>query len=132
MATAFPLMNVKASTKQAKQIAYQTLVHHNLVYMIMYKMVTVHESMITKEFAAKLAAAKTNEQLDSLVTEIITRQLPNPIEAGWKIPKLQELEPEVIHMTTDWKDRHVSSTSHTKRKYFELEKVLVYNIHFLV
>ena len=109
MATAFPLMNVKASTKQAKQIAFMTLLHHNILYMILYRMVTIHGSLITKEFAQKLAAAKTDDQLDALVNEIITRQLPNPIQAGWKIPTLEELEPEVIHMTTDWKDRRVST-----------------------
>lgn len=107
MATAFPLMNVKGSTRQAKQIAYQTLVHHNVVYMILYKLETVHASMLTKEFSDKLAAAKTDEQLDALVDEIVARQLPDPIQAGWKIPKLQELEPEIIHMANDWKDRRV-------------------------
>ena len=108
MATAFPCMNVKGSTKEAKQIAYMTLVYHNLVYMIVYRLVTVKESMMTKEFIAKLAVAKTEAQLDALVDEIIRLQFPKPIQSGWKIPKLEEMEPEIIHLTTDWNTRRVN------------------------
>ena len=101
-------MNVKGSTKEAKQLAYMTLVYHNLLYMIMYKMVTIKESMMTKEFVVKLAVAKTDAQLDKLVDEIVADHFPSPTQKGWKIPSLDEMEKEMIHLTNDWSERRVS------------------------
>ena len=108
MATSFPAMNVKGSTKEAKQLAYMTLVYHHLIYLVLYRLVTVKDSMMTKEFVAKLALAKTDVQLTELVKEIVEKQFPKPIQDGWKIPTLEEMEPEMIHLTTNWSDRRVS------------------------
>ena len=110
-------MNVKGSTKEAKQLAYMTLVYHNLVYMVMYKLATVPESMMTNEFVTKLAIAKTDVQLEKLVDEIVEKQFPKSFKEGWKIPTLEEMEPEVIHLTTDWMDKRVSLRF---RKKFQL------------
>ena len=103
-------MDVKASTKEAKQAAYMTLVHHNLVYMILCRLVTVKNSMITKEFAEKLAAAKTDAQLDALVEDIMKHQLPDPAKKNWNIPNLENMELEAMHLITHWKDSNVSSS----------------------
>ena len=108
MATAYTVMNVKGSTQMAKQTAYMTLVYHNLIYLIMSKVVITEDSMITKEFAVKLAKAKTPEALDRLVEELVEKHFPTPIQSGWNIPKLQDMEPELIHLTTYWLDRKVS------------------------
>ena len=91
-ATTFTVMDVKASTKVAKQVATMTVVYHNLVYMVMYKMLATKDSMISQNFAAKLAAAKSPDQLDLLVDEIAEIQLPSPIQKHWDIPQLQDLD----------------------------------------
>ena len=96
MATTFPVMNVKGSTKEAKQAAFMTLVYHNLVYMVVYRLVTIHDSMMTREFVTKLAQAKTDHQLDELVKEIVEKQFPKPIQQGWNIPKLEEMEGKTV------------------------------------
>ena len=101
-------MDVKSSTKEAKQAAYVTMVHHNLVYMVFYRLVTIKESLISKEFAAKLAAAKTDAQLDSLVEEIVKNQFPNTKANNWSIPNLENMEVEAMHLITYWKDKRVS------------------------
>lgn len=103
-ATAFTVMDVKASTKVAKQLATMTVAYHNLIYMVMYKLVVSKDSMISKNFAAKLAAAKSTSQLDDLVDEIAEIQLPSPIKKQWDIPQLQDLELEVLHLATYWTD----------------------------
>ena len=84
-----------------------TLVYHNLVYMVFHKLVMVKESLITKEFAVKLAAAKTDTQLDRLVTEIIEKQFPSPTKKCWKIPTLDQMEIEVTHLASYWNDNRV-------------------------
>ena len=101
-------MDVKASTKEAKQASFMTLVYYNLIYMIFYRLVTLQNSMITKEFAEKLASAKTDAHLDKLVEEIIRDQFPNPIKEEWVIPDLEGMETEVMHLISYWNDRRVS------------------------
>ena len=100
-------MDVKGSTTTAKNASYMTLVHHNLVYMIMYRLVTTKDSMISQSFVTKLATAKTSELLDNLVEEVIKTQFPLITKTDWKIPNLEEMEKEVIHLTTDWNDQNV-------------------------
>ena len=85
-----------------------TLVYHNLIYMVFYRLIKVKHSMISKEFAAKLAAAKTDEQLDELVESIIKDQFPDPVQKKWSVPNLENLEAEVMHIITYWKDKRVS------------------------
>ena len=85
-----------------------TLVYHNLIYMVFYRLVTVKNSMISKEFATKLAAAKTDAQLDELVDLIIKHQFPDPVQKNWSVPNLENLEVEVMHLITYWKDKRVS------------------------
>ena len=84
-----------------------TLVYHNLIYMVFHKLVTVRESMITKEFADKLALARTDIQLDRLVDEILTNQFQSPTKKAWKIPTLDEMEIEVTHLASYWNDKKV-------------------------
>ena len=84
-----------------------TLVYHNLIYMVFRKLVTVRESLITKEFANKLAAARNDEQLDRLVEEIIEKQFPSPTKKNWNIPTLDQMEIEVTHLASYWMDRKV-------------------------
>ena len=105
--TALPLIDVKLTSKEAKQASFMTLVYHNLVYMVFHKLVMVKESLITKEFAVKLAAAKTDTQLDRLVTEIIEKQFPSPTKKCWKIPTLDQMEIEVTHLASYWNDNRV-------------------------
>ena len=104
MATTFTTISVKESTKAAKQAATMTLVYHYWVYMIFHQLLSVEDSMLTPAFAAKLAAAKTEEQLDQLVKEVMEKQLPSPIQKHWDIPSLEEMELEIIHLSTYWKD----------------------------
>ena len=106
-ATSFTVMDVRASTKEAKQAAYVAMLHHNLVYMVFYRLVKIKESMISKDFAAKLAAAKTDAQLDALVEEIATH-FPNRKSNEWSIPNLEDMEVEAMHLITYWKDKRVS------------------------
>ena len=101
------MMDVKASTKEAKQAAFMAMVYHNLVYTIFYRLVTVKESMLSKEFAEKLAAAKNDDQLDKIVGEIINKQFPNPTQKNWRIPTLDQMELEVMDLITYWKDKNV-------------------------
>ena len=108
MATAFPIMDIKGSTTTAKYACYMTLVYHNFVYMIMFRLVTTKTSMLSKTFTDKLAAAKTSAQLDQLVDDVNENHFPNIIKNGWNIPKLEDMEKEVIHLTTDWNDQRVS------------------------
>ena len=102
-------MDVKSSTREAKQAALMALVHHNLVYMVFHRLVKIKESMISKEFAAKLAAAKSDAQLDALVESIMTHQFPDPVQKNWSVPNLEDLEVEVMHLITYWKDKRVST-----------------------
>ena len=104
-------MDVKGSTATAKNASYMTLVYHNLVYMVMFKLVTTKDSMITPAFVTKLAAAKTSEQLDDLVLEIMDTQFPSFTKNNWNIPNLEQMEKEVIHLTTDWNDQNVRLTT---------------------
>ena len=101
-------MDVKASTREAKQAALMTLVYHHLVYMVFHRLVTVKNSMISKEFATKLAAAKSDAQLDELVDNIVKHQFPDPIQKNWSVPNLENMEVEVMHLITYWKDKKVS------------------------
>ena len=66
--------------------------------------------MITKEFAEKLATAKTDAQLDIIVEEIIRTQFPTPIKDDWNIPTLEEMETEAMHLISYWNDKNVSSS----------------------
>ena len=91
----------------AKYASYMTLVHHNLVYMIMFRLVTSKDSMISKAFVDKLAVAKTDDQLNDLVEDLMKNQFPSPIKKNWNIPNLEQMEKEVIHLTTDWLDQRV-------------------------
>ena len=109
MATAFPIMDIKGSTTTAKYACYMTLVYHNFVYMIMFRLVTTKTSMLSKTFTDKLAAAKTEEQLDALINDVSQNHFPSIIQNDWNIPNLEEMEKEVIHLTTDWNDQRVSS-----------------------
>ena len=102
------VMDVKGSTKQAKQASYMTLVYHNLIYMIMNKIVTTQDSMISKSFAGKLALAKSDEQLEKLVLELAEKHFPKHIQSDWNIPKLEDMEIEAIHLATFWNDHRVS------------------------
>ena len=105
--SALPLVDVKLTSKEAKQASFMTLVYHNLIYMVFHKLVSVSDSLISKEFADKLAAARTDVQLDKLVTEIIDKQFQSPIKKGWNIPTLDQLEIEVTHLASFWNDRQV-------------------------
>ena len=107
--SALPLVDVKLTSKEAKQASFMTLVYHNLIYMVFHKLVSVSDSLISKEFADKLAAARTDAQLDKLVTEIIDKQFQSPIKKGWNIPTLDQLEIEVTHLASFWNDRQVKS-----------------------
>ena len=78
--------------------------------MIMFRLVTTKDSMLSKYFADKLAAAKTSEQIETLVNDVMTNQFPSVIKKDWAIPKLDEMEKEVIHLTTDWNDQRVRDT----------------------
>lgn len=100
-------MDVKASTKEAKQASFMTLVYYNLVYMVFYRLVTIKDSMITKEFSEKLATAKNDAHLDKIVEEIIKDQFPNPIKQEWVMPDLQGMETELMHLISFWNDRKV-------------------------
>ena len=102
-------MDVKASTKTAKQTSLMTLVYHNMVHMILKKLLSVEDSMIDKKFAERLATAKTESQLDALAELVITKQLQSPTRKGWKIPSLDEMEIEVMHLVSYWNDKRVSS-----------------------
>ena len=101
-------MDVKLTSKEAKQASLMTLVYHNLVYMVFHKLVSVKESLISKEFADKLAMARTDSQLDRLVDEIIEKQFQSPIKKGWKIPTLDQMEIEITHLASYWNDKRVS------------------------
>ena len=107
-ATSFTKMDVKASTKEAKQAALMTLVHYNFVYMIFYRLVTIKNSMITKEFAEKLATAKNDAHLEKIVEDIIRDHFPNPIKEDWAIPDLDGMETEFMHLISYWNDKRVS------------------------
>ena len=72
--------------------------------MVLLKLLSVREAMITPTFAAKLAAAKSDDQLEQLVNEVIQTQLPSPIQKHWEIPSLDKMELEVLHLSTYWKD----------------------------
>ena len=102
-------MDVKASTKEAKQAAFMTLVHHNMVYMIFMKILSAQDSMISKHFATKLASAKTDDQLDLLLQQLM-EQFPSPTKNNLKIPTLEEMELEVMHLVSYWNDNRVSTT----------------------
>ena len=108
MATTFTVMDVKGSTTAAKFASYMTLVYHYLVYMVMYRLVTTKDSMMSKVFVDKLTAAKTAEQLDTLVNSLLETQFPSPIKKNWNIPTIDQMEKEIIHLTTDWNDQRVS------------------------
>lgn len=110
MATTFTVMDVKGSTTTAKFASFMTLVYHYLVYMIMYRLVTTKDSMFSKAFVDKLTAAKTTEQLDALVNDLMEKQFPSPIKKNWNIPTLDQMEKEVIHLITDWNDQRVSKS----------------------
>ena len=77
------------------------MVYHEIVYMVLHKLLTVSESMITKAFATKLATIKTDAQMDQLADEIIEKQLPS-IKKNWDIPNLENMEVEVLHLSTYW------------------------------
>ena len=85
-----------------------TLVYHNMVHMVLKKLLSVEDSMIDKKFAEQLATAKTEAQLDKLADLVLTKQLQSPTQKGWKIPSLDEMEIEVMHLITYWNDRRVS------------------------
>lgn len=108
MATSFTVMNVKGSTKEAKEAAYMSLVHHYFVYMIMYRLVTVKDSMITQRFVDKLAKVKTSDQMEELVLDLMENQFPKVVKKGWNIPKLEEMEAEITHLISYWNDKRVS------------------------
>ena len=72
-------------------------------------LLTVKESLITKEFADKLAMARNDSQLDKLVEEIIEKQFQSPIKKGWNIPTLDQMEVEVAHLASYWNDKRVSA-----------------------
>ena len=108
MATSFTVMNVKGSTKAAKEAAYMTLVYHNLTYMIMYRIVTTKDSMITQRFVDKLARAKTSDQMEELVLDLMEHQFPKAVKKGWNISKLDQMEPEIVHLISYWNDKKVS------------------------
>ena len=86
-----------------------TQVYHYLVYLVFKLLLTVKESLISKEFANKLARARTDAQLDTLVNEIIEKQFQSPLKKGWNIPTLDQLEIEVNHLASYWNDKRVSS-----------------------
>lgn len=109
MATTFTVMDVKGSTTAAKFASYMTLVYHYLVYMVMYRLVTTKDSMISKTFVDKLTTAKTADQLEALVIDLMENQFPSIIKKNWNIPTIDQMEKEVIHLTTDWNDQRVSS-----------------------
>ena len=106
--SALPLVDVKLTSKEAKQASFMTLVYHYLVYLVFRMLVTVKESLITKEFADKLAMARNDAQLDRLVAEIIEKQFQSPIKKGWNIPTLDQMEVEVAHLSSFWNDQRVS------------------------
>ena len=81
-----------------------TIVYHNIVYMILNRLLSVEDSMITPAFAAKLAAVKNEAQLEKLVDEVIEKQLLSPLQNHWEIPRLEDMELEVLHLSTYWKD----------------------------
>ena len=96
--------------------SYMTLVHHNLVYMVLFQLLKSKESLLSREFAQKLAEAKTDSQLDELVKKIQLEQLPSPMDENWNIPTLEQMEVEVMHLISYWNDFRVS---------FYIYKVLV-------
>ena len=85
-----------------------TLVYHHLVYMIMKKILSVKDSMLEKSFAEKLAIAKTKEQLNSLAESVIVNQLKSPVRKGWEVPRLEDMELEMMHLVSYWNDKNVS------------------------
>ena len=108
VATSFTLVDVKSTTKAAKQAALMTLVYHYFVYMILKRLLSVPSSMIDKGFAEKLATAKTESQLEALAESVIETQIQPPSRKNWKTPKLEEMELEIIHLVSYWNDRRVS------------------------
>ena len=109
--TSLPIIDVKLTSKEAKQASFMTLVYHYLIYMVFHKLVTVKESLISKEFADKLAMARNDTQLDRLVTEIIEKQFQSPTEKCWNIPTLDQMEIEITHLASYWNDKRVSHFS---------------------
>ena len=105
--TSLPVIDVKLTSKEAKQASFMTLVYHNLIYMVFHKILSVKESLISKEFADKLAMARNDTQLDRLVTEIIEKHLQSPTEKCWKIPTLDQMEIEITHLASYWNDKRV-------------------------
>ena len=106
-ATSLTMVEVKATTKAAKQASFMTLVYHNLIYIVMKRLLSVPDSMIDKKFAEKLAVAKTEEQLEALVDSVITNQLQPPSRKGWVTPKLEDMELEIVHLVSYWNDQRV-------------------------
>ena len=107
-ATSYTRIDVKQSTKEAKQTAYMTIVYHYLVYIVFYKLVAVKDSLLSKNFAQKLASAKTDSQLELLAKDIMETQLNVSVESELRIPVLEDMEIEVMHLVSYWNDCRVS------------------------
>ena len=106
--TAFTLVNVKESTREAKQASLMTMVYHNLVYIVFFKILGKEDSMITKAFADQLTQVKSDAQMEQLVNQISTEHFPSAIKSNWKIPVLEEMELEVMFLASYWNDCRVS------------------------
>ena len=107
-ATSVVRINVKSSTPKAKKVCVMALVHRQILYVALQKLIAPggeEISLNSTEFKEELAKVSTDHQMGQLVEKIGQRFRIVPEDSDKSIPKLEDMEFEMVHLANFYKNR---------------------------